>query len=189
MREIETYQDLGNRYIRSIKGIHPEWEVSFSQDKFLPQMIDELERELGGETDYHGVFIPNLKLDILIGIKKDSSAHISLVLLEVKVEALTLNFHAQLLGYLVSAPLIKCGILACVNVGRFGGSYFSDEYDELLSLNAMPMSFEVRTRQSNYTFRTGVTYGMYQSMIQWRSSNDENAICGFSQLCDYIEQI
>lgn len=190
MKETETYTDIGNRFKQNIKSLQPGWEVTFSQDKFLPQMIAEIEHDLGGETDYHGQYIPNLKLDIVLGIKKSSkSSHISIVLLEVKVDALTLNHHAQLLGYLVSAPLFKCGILVGVNVGRYSGSCLSDEYQQLLRMKALPMAFHISSSLSDVTFRTGVVYGQYQGMLNWWGSSEKDAIINFPGLCDCIEDI
>lgn len=189
-REEDTYLDIGTRFVKSITGLHPDWDVAFSNNKFLPQMIQEIEEKLGGKTDYNGLFQPNLKLDILLGIKKKSNdSHISLVLLEVKVEQLTLNHHAQLLGYLVAAPMIKCGILLSSNVGRFKGAFFSSEYESLLNMNAVPMAFSIDANGATGSFRTGVAFGQYRGMIEWRNLQAVGSITGFPSLCDYIEEI
>ena len=191
MREEDSYVDIGNRFLRAIQGLHPEWEVAYSENKFLPQMISEIEGTLNGKTDYHDSYIPNLKLDILMGVKKDSSPHISLVLLEVKVNVLTLNHQAHLLGYLMAAPLIKCGILFCVlpPTRSAQNAYMSSDFQELLNLMALPMGFTTTTKTMQSSFRLGISYYQYQSMIKWRDSQDRDAICSFAQLVDYIESI
>ena len=188
MREEDTYSDIGSRFCRNIKGLHPEWQITYSEDKYLPKMIEEIENELGGETDYHDNYIPNLKLDILIGIRKDSTSHISLVLLEVKAKTLTLNYHAQLLGYLIAAPLIKCGILFCVQTG-LNKSYISADFNELLNLMVLPMSFSTLANGEESHYRIGIAHYQYQAMIQWRGSQDDGAIRGFQELSDYIVSI
>lgn len=151
-------------------------------------MIEEIENKLGGRTDYHNSYVPNLKLDILIGIRKENTSHISLVLLEVKVNTLTLNHLAQLLGYLIAAPLIKCGILFCVQT-KLSNSYLSSDFNELLNLMTLPMSFSTSAKGSENRYRIGIAYYQYQSMIKWRKSQDVGAICDFQQLSDYIESI
>lgn len=195
MREEDTYLDIANRFVRAIKGLHPDWSVAFSQNKFLPSMITDLENELEGESDYHSSYVPNLKLDILIGVKKESeNPHISLVLLEVKVETLTLNHQAQLMGYLIAAPKIKCGILFCAalpNARQRQVSFVSSELSTLLNLRALPASFSYSSVDPQVTsnFRIGIAYCQYQAMIQWRPNQASQAISSFQSLTEYIESI
>lgn len=193
MREEDSYVDIGNRFIRAIKGLRPEWEVAFSLNKFLPSMVEELETSLNGTTDYHGSYIPNLKLDILLGIKKGNLNHISLVLLEVKVDTITLNHQAQLMGYLIAAPRIHCGILFCVIRPETSrrNSYISSDFNELLTLKSLPMCFSFKSDDPfvDSDFKMGIAYYQYQSMIQWRKNQVSNSINGFSNLIEVIESI
>ena len=58
--------------------------IAYSEDRFLPEMISEIEDQLDGETVFHGDFVPRLKLDILFGIKFSGHRHIVLILFEIK---------------------------------------------------------------------------------------------------------
>ena len=189
MKEEETYPDICSRFSRNISRLRPNWQIAFSQNKYLPQMIEEIEHQLGGETDYHNKHIPHLKLDILIGIKKDETKHIELVLLEVKVVPLTLNYHAQLMGYLLAAPLIRYGILfATLPPARVASSPFSSEYSTLLNLNSLPMNISLinNTTGEAGCHRIGVAFNQYMSMINWGSTG-EDSISSFQSLVSYLE--
>lgn len=188
MREEDTYKDIGLRFVKLLQGLHPDWEIAFSENKFLPQMIEELERLLNGKTDYHDQFCPHLKLDILIGVKTPHSTRIGLILLEIKLGPLTSIHHSQLLGYLMCAPNIHCGILFSV-LRDLRHTYMSSEYQEVLNMRLMPMSLAWTTESSDTVnrYKMGIGYYQYQSMIKWHNSGNE-CISSFHELANYIEE-
>lgn len=164
--------------------------IAFSEDRFLPEMIKEIEQALDGETLFHGEFIPKLKLDILIGIKFPGHRHISLVLFEIKyLSQLTLLNYSQLIGYLLVAQRIKLGVLLNVIKGTPASSTFSEDFADIVVNHSLPMDVSIHNNSlhDDYGFKTGICSCIPNSRIIWEDLHDMNGISNWQQLVELCE--
>ena len=111
MNEVDFYPEICQKFANLISYLSSDSEIHFSYNKFLPQMIDEIETKFN-QKSFSSVYIPKLKLDILFGIKTKNSDKITYLLFEVKyLKQLGLAEYSQLVGYLQVAENIRLGIL------------------------------------------------------------------------------
>lgn len=189
--EIGFYDELGKKVIAYLNDLHPKWELTYSQHKKLPQMIGDIEGTLGGETIFHNKFIPELDLDIVVGIKSpEHQNRIVLVLFEIKNQnSLKLMNYSQMLGYMMTATQIRIGILLNVIKGTPPPCPLSNDFSALFRMNSLSMSFSVLQKKTatNYDFKTGICYCNPHSLIKWVDSSQSLGIGSWEQLADEIE--
>ena len=74
MKEIDFYPEICEKFKKYTILYFPEnTKVAYSYNKTLPQLIGDIEKELGQKSDLSYRYIPKLKLDILFGIKQEKS--------------------------------------------------------------------------------------------------------------------
>ena len=161
MKEIDFYPEICNKFKKYIISYFPKGtEISYSYNKSLPQLVDEIEKELGHKSSLSEKYIPKLKLDILFGVKLADSENIVFILLEVKdLTQLGLSEYSQLVGYLQVAKDIKLGILFIVLKPK-STSPLSNDFHEIIRTNNLPMEWKVLLdkNKNERDFKTGISY-------------------------------
>ena len=159
MNEVDFYPDICQKFSRYLISYLPsDSEIHFSYNKLLPQMIYEIETKFN-QVPFSSVYIPKLKLDILLGIKLKDSRKITYLLFEVKyLKQLGLAEYSQLVGYLQVAENIKLGILLLVIKENtvFG---LSNDFHEIIRTQNLPMDWTIVIKnnlQINHNFKTGI---------------------------------
>lgn len=187
--EISFYEEICKKVTSILTGLlGDDYKVFFSYNKNLPQMISEIENGLASKCKFHNKYVPNLKLDILFGIKKEGNDNIELVLLEVKyLRQLSLKEYSQLLGYLLVGLEIELGILFLVTKDR-SISPLSGELHEILMTGNLPMNFSIEKGNEAFSYKTGISYYHPGNGINWVTSELNNSINSFEDLADKIEQ-
>ena len=159
MSEISYYNGISTKF-KSILECHlPEGsKVAFSYNQPLPRMIEELERETKCQTVFNGTYVPNLQLDILLGIKLPRARTLDLVLIEVKyLYNLSLTHFSQLAGYLQVAKFIRTGLLLLARgatISGYNGTLSFDWYKNEMKIvhHHKPYSDIIKTDGNNAHF-------------------------------------
>ena len=187
--EISFYEEICEKVLYILSGLLGDnYSIVFSYNKNLPQMISEIEQGLSAKSKFHGQYIPNLKLDILFGIRKNGSERIELLLLEVKyLRQLSLKEYSQLLGYLLVGLKIDLGILFLVTKSR-SLSPVSGELHEILTTGNLPMGFSMVKDNKQFSYNTGISYYHPGNGINWVRSELNNSINSFEELAAVIQE-
>lgn len=187
-KETDYYNEIALKIIKYLQGLSGnEYQFAYAENNYLPSLVKEIESKLGGKTTYNSEYIPNLKLDILMGVKKTNYNHISLILFEVKLlESLSLIEYSQLLGYLMVSTKIPIGILFLV--AKTGSKApLSRELNDLISLNLLPMDI-VSKINNDITFpvKSGICYYHPGNGIYWIDTNKIQGISNYEQFINEI---
>ncbi len=190
MKEIDFYPEICIKFKNYLEAYFPEGtEISYSYNKSLPLLIDDIQTELGCKSEISNNYIPKLKLDILFGIKQKDSTKISFVLLEVKhLNQLGLAEYSQLVGYLQVAKDIKLGVLFIVLKPK-SSSPLSNDFHEILRTNNLPMEWKVILDKSkkNKDFKAGISYYVPNNGIEWIDTSELNGISSFAELAESMK--
>lgn len=184
--EQDFYDEISLKLGCYMEEILPEgYEVAFSKNKPLGQMIEELQQELSGNTAYNSSYIPNLQLDILMDIKIPDGT-IKLCLIEVKYSKnLSLINYSQLVGYLQVAKKIPLGLLLLV-VKNPRSSNMSNDFSEILNTNYLPMDWHMFVREGSgeerYDFRVGICGLTPNNGFHWIRSSSCYGISSWEEL-------
>ena len=189
MKEIDFYPEIARKFKQSITSKYPQFDVAYSCNKELPQMIEEVEKELNCDTVFSGSFIPKLKLDILFAIRNRQTGTSDLILFEVKYEKyLTLSNYSQLLGYLQIAKKIQKGVLLLVNKGGHSTNGFSNDFAEIVNANVLPMDWTVNEYNdtSERTFQTAICQYFTGGMFRWMNASQFNGLSSVDEIVSGI---
>lgn len=189
MREEDFYITIANIVIRDITKHCPDYEIVFSQNNYLPEMIREIEEKAGGKTPFHRQYIPKLKLDILFGVKKHGEEEVSLFLFEVKyTSALQLIHFSQLIGYMDVAKKIKVGVLFLVEKGSSSPNLLTDDFSSVIQSGELTM----RSRALPYNEKTPIsrTMGICSwregAKINWYNTSSMGGITSLQEILAYV---
>lgn len=189
MREEDFYEEIANVVIRDLKKRNPEYEVVYSQNKHLPDMIREIEEKSGSETAFHGKFIPSLKLDILFGFKKREEQKVSLFLFEVKyANALQLMHYSQLVGYLDVAKKINVGVLFLVEKGYASPNMMTEDFSQVIQSGGLSMKNKVVQlygEQSTFSRTIGICSWRQGARLSWYNTSSLGGITSLQQILSY----
>jgi hypothetical protein len=187
-KEESFYPEVSEKFQKYLSSYLPEdAKIAYSYNKFLPQMIAEINSNLPNPLD-HPNYIPNLKLDILFAVQLGTKSF--LILLEVKyLKQMGLSEYSQLSGYLQVAKFIPCGILLLVAKPQTMNP-ISKNLDEIIKSQNLPMSWEmiVRSLSSNATFdhQTGIACFTPNNGIDWVNTKDILGLSSFEALAQKI---
>lgn len=187
MNEISFYPEICEKFSKYLACYLPkDSKICYSYNKFLPQMIDEIEMCIGEQSDISKSYIPSLKLDILFGIKTPNS-NIRFVLLEVKYNPqLTLADYSQLMGYLQVARKIDIGILFLVRK-QSKANVLSNDFADIVQMKNLPMKWEMKLdNESQCKFNSGISYYVPNSEIEWISTE---VLCGIDSFVSLSQKI
>lgn len=189
MKEIDFYPEICKKFKDYLTSYFPSGtEISYSYNKSLPQLIEEIEQELGLKSKLSEKYVPKLKLDVLFGIKLVNSNDIAFILLEVKhLTQLGLSEYSQLIGYLQVAKDIKFGVLFIVLKPK-STSPISNDFHEIIRTNNLPMEWKVLFNKNKDTrdFKTGISYYVPNNGIEWVDTNELNGISSFDELAKLL---
>lgn len=169
--EIKFYPEICQKILKYLIDVLPDPDVSaiaFSMNKTLPEMVQEIEAELGLETDFSGDYIPSLQLDILFGIK-GGDGKIKLCLVEVKRDKhLNLMHYSQLVGYLQVAKKIQTGLLWLVAQQHIVNP-ISNDFNKIISMRKLSASWDIICKCSSeaFSFKTGICAYTVNNGIDW----------------------
>lgn len=191
MKEVQFYPEICERFSNYLLSYLPdESEIHFSYNKFLPQMINEIETKFNQKKS-SPPYIPKLKLDILFGIKTKNKKDISYVLFEVKyLKQLGLSEYSQLVGYLQVAKNIELAILFLIVKGKTI-STLSNDFQEIIRTKNLPMAWKMIIKNklnSENNFKTGICYYIPNNGIEWINTKDINGLSSFKELAKEITQ-
>lgn len=187
MKEIDFYPEFSEKFVDYLKGYLPEGiRISYSCNKSLDTMIQEIESDLSIKVDFQNEYIPKLKLDVLFAFEKEGKAH--LVLIEAKyLSQLSLQNYSQLSGYMQVAKNISTGILVLINKGR-STNRLSNDFNEIIQLEKLPMDWAQLVKSKEYQFQTGIVTFQPGNGIEWIDTSELSGISNFQQLADLIEK-
>ena len=191
MKEINFYPEICTKFKSYLDSYFPNGtEISYSYNKSLPQLVDDIERELEQKSSLSQKYIPKLKLDILFGVKLQNSENIAFILLEVKhLTQLGLSEYSQLAGYLQVAKDIKLGVLFIVLKPK-STSPLSNDFHEIIRTNNLPMEWKVilDKNKDERDFKTGISYYVPNNGIEWIDAKEINGISSFEELANIISE-
>ena len=185
MNEVDFYPEICQKFANHlISYLSSDSEIHFSYNKFLPQMIDEIETKFN-QKSFSSVYIPKLKLDILFGIKTKNSDKITYLLFEVKyLKQLGLAEYSQLVGYLQVAENIRLGILLLV-IKENTVSGLSNDFHEIIRTQNLPMDWKIVIKnglRSDNNFKTGICCYTPNNGFEWIDVRDIYGISSFEEL-------
>lgn len=187
MKEIDFYPEFAEKFVDYLKGYLPsEIRISYSCNKSLDSMIQEIESQLSVKIDFQNEYIPKLKLDVLFAFEKAGQVH--LVLIEAKyLSQLSLQNYSQLSGYLQVAKNISTGILVLINKGH-SVNRLSNDFNEIIQLEKLPMDWTQLVKSKQYQFQTGIVTFQSGNGIEWIDTSELSGISSFQQLAELIER-
>ncbi|MDC7241220.1 MAG: hypothetical protein PQJ50_12765 [Spirochaetales bacterium] len=181
--EISFYPEICEKFSFFLKGLlGSNYLISYSMNKTLPQMILEIEQDLGSDSLLSEDYIPNLKLDILFGVKAKENNRIEFILFEVKyLKQVSLIEYSQMLGYLTVGKGIKTGLLFLVSKSR-SSSPVSSELQDIIATGNLPMEFSVKKNDILHSYHTGLCYYYPGNGINWFNTDPTSGIKSFEHL-------
>lgn len=188
MNEISFYPELCEKLKGYMQSYLPKGtQIAFSFNKSLESMVIEVEELLNATSNLGNDFSPQLKLDILMGIKLPSEILVKLVLFEVKyLTQLSVAEYSQLTGYLQVSRVIPIGLLLLVVKGNSNNTLSSD-FSSIISLNKLPMNWQMKVQSEEYAFRTGIIqYTPDNSILTWLPTHYSGGINSFEELTELI---
>ena len=189
MKEIDFYPEICRKFKDYLISYLPKGtNISFSYNKSLPQLVEDIEEELGVKSTLSNKYIPKLKLDIIFGVKLDNSDDIKFILLEVKhLTQLGLSEYSQLIGYLQVAKEIKLGVLFIVLKPK-SNSPISNDFHEIIRTKNLPMEWKLMFNKNKdiKDFKTGISYYVPNNGIEWVDTNELNGMSSFEELAKMI---
>ena len=182
MKETDFYPEICSKFKKYLLSYLPaEAEIAYSYDKFLPNLIADVYRDLAAVPKANS-YIPKLKLDILFGIKIGEK--ISLLLFEVKyLKQLGLAEYSQLSGYLQVAKIIKLGLLFLV-LKPGSSAPLSSDFNDLIRSQYLPMQWQLLSsnEKDSFHYKTGISYYLPNSGIEWVDTKNLGGIFSFEDL-------
>lgn len=186
LREVQYYPDICKKIQKYISdllgGAH---QIAFSINKPLPDMVKEIESELGIKSDFSDDYIPRLQLDILFGIA-GNDGKVKLCLVEVKrAKNLNLMNYSQLVGYMQVAKKINTGLLWLVTP-EHSANPISNDFNEIISMRKLSASWDMVCRSSaeTFSFETGICAYMVVNGIDWVPLDACGGVSSWSALVD-----
>lgn len=189
MNEVDFYPEICIKFSNYLISCLPnDSEIHFSYNKLLPQMIDEIETKFN-QKSFSSVYIPKLKLDILLGIKSKNSNTIIYLLFEVKyLKQLGLAEYSQLVGYLQVAQNIRLGILLLV-IKENTVSSLSNDFREIIRTQNLPMAWKIVVKNGlevENNFKTGICCYTPNDGFEWIDVCDVYGISNFEELANNL---
>lgn len=189
MKEIDFYPEVCEKFERYLIEYLPSGSrISSSFNKSLPQLVEDIESDLGITSSISKSFIPRLKLDILLGVKFPDIDDVVYVLFEVKyLNQLGLAEFSQLVGYLQVSKKINLGLLFLV-LKPNSKSPLSNDFNEILLTNNLPMKWEgvFENNETHVPFNTGICHYVKNGGIEWVNTNDVDGISSFEGLATML---
>lgn len=170
-QEETYYEAIIKVMLHEIKIRRPNWEISYAQNDYLPNLIKTVEANLCTKTRFPEGAIPPLKVDILFAIKRTENQDAAdLILFEVKRDALQLVDYSQLFGYLFAGKYIDTGVLfRVIREGDKGKLTIvsSPEFDSILKTNKLPLKFLVKdeTINKDLDFQIGISSAVASEVV------------------------
>ena len=168
----------------------PDFSIAFGQNGELPKVISGICSQLSIENFFNSVYIPKLKIDIVIAIKSNKTQKCEFILLEVKYsDTLTLQDYSQLTGYLQVAKFVELGLLCLVaKPGKL--SSLSNDFSDFIKTKSLPMSWKMildkLTENEQYKFHTGICSYVPGNGLDWI---DCSVTGGFATIATFTEKI
>ncbi len=181
MKEIDFYPEIAEKFRIYFEN---DFDFSYSHNKSLPQMIEDIHSEFESHTEFQDEYVPNLKLDIVIGLKNKQTADISIFLIEVKhSNNLTLKDYSQLSGYLQVSKIISVGILLLVDKSAMTNS-LSNDFNEIIQMEQLILNWQTKINIINesHMFHTGICVYSPGNGIDWVNTKNCNGISSFDEL-------
>lgn len=179
--EIHYYPELCEKLGRYlIDQLGDSYKISFSQNKQLGLMVNEICHDLGVARPDE--YFPALKTDIAFGVKKPDES-VVFCLIEVKrAKSLALMNFSQLVGYMQVAKHIKIGLLILVNEGNVGRSPLSTDFSSIIDIGQLPSDWRMITKNSGETFdfTTGICMYTVNNGIDWIPTDSCSGISNWS---------
>jgi hypothetical protein len=189
MKEIDFYPEICTKFKSYLESYFPNGtEISFAYNKSLPQLVDDIEKELGQKSRLSKKYIPKLKLDILFGIRFENADDIKFILIEVKhLTQLGLSEYSQLVGYMQVAKEIKFGVLFIVLMPK-STSPLSNDFYEIIRTNNLLMEWKVLLDKNmdERDFKTGISYYVPNNGIEWIDTRELNGISSFEEFAKLV---
>jgi len=182
--EIKYYPEICKNLFKYLNDIlRDETAIAFSMNKTLPEMIRDIETQLGLKTDFYDDFIPSIQLDILFGIK-GADSKIKLCLVEVKRgKSLNLMNYSQLVGYLQVAKKIRTGLLWLV-MPKHSPNPITIDFKRLIFMRKLSASWDMLCKNSSdtYSFKTGICAHTVNNGIDWVHLDGCGGVSSWSSL-------
>lgn len=189
VNEISFYEDFSKEFAKYLKSyLGDTYNVYFSCNKTLDNIISDLETCSGISIKEKGVYIPKLKVDIVFAISTPKECN-RLILIEAKyLNQLSLKDYSQLVGYLQVAKTIDVGLLLLIQKGM-SPNKLSNDFQEIVRLKKLPMDWFIDLKKINeqYNFRTGILSYLPKGRIDWINTTEINGISSFEELVAQIE--
>lgn len=186
LKETDYYPEICLKMLKYLKDcMGGGCKFACSIKTSLPEMVNDIYAQLGEVGNE--IYYPQLKVDIMIGVKFPN-AKISLLLLEVKLgSTLSLMNFSQLVGYMQVAKHIEVGLLVLVNKG-VKGSPLSSDFASIINVRQLPADWEVLLSKTNehYNFKTGICMYTPSNGIDWVDSNICSGISSWGNLKDSL---
>ena len=193
MKEIDFYPEICEKFSNYLISYLPKaTQIVYAYNQSLPRMIKEINEKLAIKNDKKDNYYPNLKLDILFGVKTSKNKSVVYILFEVKyLKQLGLAEYSQLSGYLQTAKNIKLGILFLVMKPNSINS-LSNDFNEIIRTQNLPMKWKMlidtKLQKDEFDFKTGISYYVPNNGIEWIDTSDINGISSFEELALEIEK-
>lgn len=182
-REIDYYGEICQKLTKHLSTyLGPEHFFAFSMNGNLPNLVSQIHEKL--DVQPTRTYFPELKVDILLGIKL-REAKISFCLIEVKKgNSLKLMDFSQLVGYMQVAKHIKVGLLLLVNDGSVGTSPLSSDFSTIIDTRNLPADWKTVLRHTgeSFSFRVGICSYLVNNGIDWISSENCYGISDWDKL-------
>ncbi len=189
MSEIDFYPELCVKLEKYLLSYLPKrTTIKYAYNNNLSNLIRDIEIDFNIKSSISNSYLPNLKLDILIGINLSGDDDIIYLLFEVKhLKQLSLADYSQLTGYLQVAKQIKFGFLLIV-LKEDSSSQLSNVFSDIINMKSLPMDWEIIFAQSGtqYSFNTGICYYVPNNGIDWIDAKEVNGISSFERLSTLI---
>ncbi len=192
MNEIEFYPELCLKLEKYLKSYSPVGTtIKYAYNSNLTNLVAVIEREFNLKSSLSLSYLPNLKLDILFGIKLPNKTDIDYILFEVKyLKQLGLAEYSQLVGYLQVAKQIRIGILLLV-LKYPSASQLSNDFSEIINMKDIPMEWQLvfDNSKNDYKFNAGICYYVPNNGIEWINTIDVNGISSFENLTSLLNEL
>ena len=191
MKEIDFYPELSENFRKYLLSYLPNnSRIEFAYNKTLPKMIADIEGKFGYKSPLSGKYMPELQLDILIGVQLPDK-EICFILFEVKyLDNLPLAAFSQLVGYLQVAKVIKFGLLLLV-IKNPSPNTLSKDFANIILMKKLPMKWTLLLNDvlatERHEFETGICTYVPNNGIDWKDTKELNGISSFEELAKMLK--
>lgn len=168
-KETDFYPEVCEKLAKYLSTYLGHEYFAFSMNGNLANLVFQIHEKLG--VPLSQTYFPELKVDILFGIKLGETK-ISFCLVEVKKgSSLTLIHFSQLVGYMQVAKHVKVGLLLLVNDGS-GTSPLSSDFSTIIDTGNLPADWKTVLRRTgeSFSFKAGICTYLVNNGIEWISS-------------------